>query len=163
MLRHLINLLLAPLPPSRLFGLRRWLWRLAGIDAGRNARICGGGWIYGPGIVRIGENTWLSPGAKLYSHPDAAISIGSNCDLGHEICMVPGTHEIGGADRRAGPGMAGPIAIGNGCWVGARVLILGGVTIGAGAVVAAGSVVVADVPPNALVAGVPARVRRILP
>ena len=162
MLRHLINLALALLPPSRLFGLRRSLWRLAGIDVGRNACICGGGWIYGPGVVRIGDDSWLSPGTTIYSHPDVSISIGKRCDLGHEVCLVPGTHQIGNATRRAGEGTAGPIAIGDGCWVGARVVILGGVTIGAGAVVAAGSVVTADVPPNSLVAGVPAKVRRIL-
>ena len=50
------------------------------------------------------------------------------------------------------------IYIGNDVWVGTRVLIMGGVTIGNGAVVAAGAVVTKDVPPYAIVGGVPARV-----
>ena len=50
------------------------------------------------------------------------------------------------------------IHIGNDVWIGTRVLIMGGVNIGNGAVVAAGAVVTKDVPPYAIVGGVPARV-----
>ena len=51
-----------------------------------------------------------------------------------------------------------PIRIGNGCWIGANAVILGGVSIGDGAVVAAGAVVTKDIPPHVLAAGVPAKV-----
>jgi hypothetical protein len=54
----------------------------------------------------------------------------------------------------------GEIAIGSDVWIGTRAMILSGVTIGHGAVVAAGAVVTRDVPPYAIVAGVPARVLR---
>ncbi|MDE6696761.1 MAG: CatB-related O-acetyltransferase [Muribaculaceae bacterium] len=50
------------------------------------------------------------------------------------------------------------IIIGNDCWIQANVTIVGGVTIGDGAVVMAGAVVTKDVPPYAIVAGVPARI-----
>lgn len=50
------------------------------------------------------------------------------------------------------------IHIGNDVWIGTRVLIMGGVKIGNGAVVAAGAVVTKDVPPYAIVGGVPARI-----
>jgi acetyltransferase-like isoleucine patch superfamily enzyme len=53
-----------------------------------------------------------------------------------------------------------PIRICEGAWIGARSLILKGVTIGAGAVVGMGSVVTKDVPPRTVVAGNPARVIR---
>ena len=53
--------------------------------------------------------------------------------------------------------MSEPIDIGNDCWICSNVFILGGVKIGDGAVVCAGSVVTRDVPPYAVVAGVPAQ------
>ena len=51
-----------------------------------------------------------------------------------------------------------PVVIGDRVWVGTRAIILKGVTIGDGAVVAAGAVVNKDVPPHAVVAGIPAKV-----
>jgi acetyltransferase-like isoleucine patch superfamily enzyme len=58
------------------------------------------------------------------------------------------------------PPMAAPVVVESGAFVGASVTILPGVRIGSGSFVAAGSVVKDDVPPNTLVAGVPARVLR---
>ena len=72
------------------------------------------------------------------------------------------THKLGTAEQRATDLIAHPIAIGDGAWLGARCTVLPGVTVGAGAVVAAGSVVTKDVPPNALAAGVPAVVKRMM-
>jgi len=69
--------------------------------------------------------------------------------------------ETAGTDFHADlpyPHVAKPIRLDRGCWIGAYAIILGGVTIGEQAVVAAGSVVTKDVPPNAIVAGIPARI-----
>ena len=53
-----------------------------------------------------------------------------------------------------------PIKIGNDVWIGARAIIMDGITIGDGAIVAAGAVVTKDVPSYAIVGGVPAKVLR---
>lgn len=163
MLRHFVNLLLWVMPPSRLFALRRIGLRIAGLDVADNVSICGRGWVYGRGHLRIGSSSWISPGAVFHTHLQAPITVGARCDIGPGVEFIPGGHHIAGASRRAGDGTALPISIGDGCWIGARSTILGGVTIGAGCVVAAGSVVTQDVPPNSLVAGVPARLKRSLP
>jgi acetyltransferase-like isoleucine patch superfamily enzyme len=69
---------------------------------------------------------------------------------------------MGSRERRYAGLEALPVTIGAGVWVGARAMIMPGVTIGDGAVIAAGAVVTKDVPPNTLVAGVPARIVREL-
>lgn len=55
-----------------------------------------------------------------------------------------------------------PVVVGSDVWIGARAIVLKGVTIGDGAIIAAGAVVTRDVPPGAIVAGVPAKVVRQL-
>ncbi|MEO7497282.1 MAG: DapH/DapD/GlmU-related protein [Massilia sp.] len=157
-----MNLLLWILPPSRLFSVRRLCLRLGGVEIGDNASICGRGWVYGRGKLTIAANTWVSPGTIFYTHVEATIEIGRNCDIGPAVEFITGGHVIGTSARRAGTGTAQSISIGEGCWIGAGARILGGVTIGHGAVVAAGAVVTRDVAPNVLVAGVPAAVKRML-
>jgi maltose O-acetyltransferase len=136
--------------------------RIASIDMGSASCMCGRGWIYGRGVVRIGDGTWLSPGVTIHSHPNAPVRIGDRCDVGPGVEFVTGSHAIGPPSRRAGTGSAAAITLGNGCWVGAGSTILGGVSVGEGAIVAAGSVVTRDVPAHTLVAGVPAVVKRRL-
>lgn len=162
MLRYLINVFLYFQPPTRLFAFRRFLLSLASLDIGKDVCFCGLGWIYGSGKVVIGQGTWIGLDARLYTHVNAPITIGVQCDIGPSLALVTGSHAIGTKTKRAGLGTSAPIKIGNGCWLGARVTVLGGVSIGDGAIVAAGAVVVKDVPPNTLVGGVPARVIRVL-
>lgn len=162
LIRHFINIVLWFLPPSRLFALRRFFLRLGGVLVPGSVCFCGRGWIYGRGVVAIGTDTWLSPGVVIHSHVEAPIVIGERCDIGPGVEFIPGSHIIGNSLRRAGSGTAHPISIGNGCWLGAKSIILGGVSIGDGCIVAAGAVVTCSVPSNSLVAGVPARVKRQL-
>ncbi|MCU1741496.1 acyltransferase [Pseudomonas sp. 20S_6.2_Bac1] len=162
MIRHLLNILFSFLPPSRFFSFRAALLRLAGVEIHPDAKLCGRGWIYGRGRLSIGEGTWLSPGVVFHTHCDADILLGARCDIGHGVEFIPGSHEIGSSHRRAGTGTALPITVGAGCWLGAKSLVLGGVSIGEGAIVAAGSVVTRDVAPNTMVAGVPAVMKKQL-
>jgi maltose O-acetyltransferase len=132
------------------------------VDVAPDVAFCGRGWIYGRGKLNISSATWISPDAIFYTHEDVDISIGENCDIGHCVRFVTGSHLIGGPSRRAGQGFAAPIEIGNGCWIGAGTIILGGAKIGSGAVIAAGSLVRGAYPENSLIAGVPAKVKRAL-
>jgi carbonic anhydrase/acetyltransferase-like protein (isoleucine patch superfamily) len=68
-----------------------------------------------------------------------------------------------GSHRMMGEVSAKPVTIERGAWIGVGALILPGVTVGHGSIVGAGSVVNADVPPNTLVEGNPAKVVRALP
>ena len=82
--------------------------------------------------------------------------------LGHGVLILTSSHEFGDQWRRGGEHITAPVTIERGAWIGARGVLLPGVTIGHGAVVGAGAVVTTDVPPNTLVAGVPARTVRSL-
>jgi acetyltransferase-like isoleucine patch superfamily enzyme len=90
------------------------------------------------------------------------ITIGDGVSFGQEVALITGTHEIGAITKRAGTLSPKPICIENGVWLGARSVVLPGVTVGEGAIVAAGAVVVQDVLPNTIVGGVPARIIREL-
>lgn len=82
--------------------------------------------------------------------------IGSNCRI------ETSNHSTNYLDRRRPDGTGRPVEIGEDCWVGVRVTILPGVTIGKGCILAAGAVVTKDVPPFHLVGGIPAKVIRYL-
>lgn len=162
MVRYAVCYILNCFPVSSWFHLRSILLRMAGVRIGARVSFCGHSWVYGKGQVSIGDETWISPRCTIYSHPLVPIRIGACCDVGPGVTFVTGSHNIGTSKRRAGNGKALAITVGNGCWIGAGVLILGGVTIGDGSVIAAGSVVTADVDANSLYAGVPAKFKRLL-
>lgn len=106
--------------------------------------------------VTIGENTFVN--YRCFFDGSAPIHIGKNCGgIGMEVLFCTSTHFPGPPSERAGRVHPQSITVGNGCWIGARAMILPGVTIGDGCVIAAGAVVSKDCAPNGLYAGVPAR------
>ena len=112
--------------------------------------------VSGPGRIRIGDRVFLNAGTVVYS--EVAVTIGDDVALANEVyVMDTSSHGIEGGDPKAAP-----VTIGNGTWVGARSIVLPGVTIGSRVVVGAGSVVTRDVPDDVMVAGNPARVIRPL-
>lgn len=160
--RYLLNMLLYLLPPTRCFGVKRIIARWAGIYIENGVCINGQTCFFGEGKVSIGGNTWIGIKSTFYRTTDASIIIGKNCDIGPEVSFITGTHEIGDQYRRAGKGLGRDIIIGDGCWIGARVTIIGGVSISKGTIIGAGAVVCDDVQENSLYAGVPARLIRTL-
>lgn len=162
LLRVVANWVLALLPVSRFYAVKRHFLNLAGVQVADGGAVNGGTRFLGRGRVAVGVQTWIGPNCRFYTHTDASISIGDRCDIAPEVSFVTGSHEFGSSERRAGAGCAKPIHVGNGCWIGTRVTILGGVRVEEGSVVAAGAVVTKDVPENSLVGGVPARLIRRL-
>jgi|SRR5665647_109380 len=148
-------------PATRGFALRGSLFRAAGVSIHPTARICGGV-VFDNRHARIDANTWVGGGCRFVGAPGALIHVSENCDLGPEVLLVVGTHDIGPTKRRAGRGRCEGIVIGAGVWVGARVTLLAGVTVGPGSVIGAGSLINSDVAPNSLAVGVPARSARSL-
>jgi acetyltransferase-like isoleucine patch superfamily enzyme len=143
---------------------RTFALRAAGVQIGPRSGILGPLSITGTGDVRelfsVGEDTFIS--GPLQVDLGAEVRIGSRVQLGHHVLLLTINHDMGPSRARCGPQMAAPIRIGDGVWIASRVTVLPGVTIGDGSVVAAGAVVSRDVGPNTLVAGVPARLVRIL-
>ncbi len=112
--------------------------------------------ISGWGRIRVGDRVFLNCGTALLSVLE--ITIGDDVAMANEVyVMDSNSHGVEGREH-----VEAPVRIGDGTWVGARAMILPGVTIGKRVVVAAGSVVTRDVPDEVLVAGNPARVVRSL-
>ena len=105
--------------------------------------------------IRIGTNTFVNRGCFFDALGD--IEIGASCSVAMGVLICTSTHELGHRMQRAGALTAKNVRIGNGCWIGARAVILPGVSVGDGCVIAAGSVVENDCDPNNLYAGIPAR------
>jgi acetyltransferase-like isoleucine patch superfamily enzyme len=99
--------------------------------------------------VEIGRNTYLNRRTEVFC--SRRVRIGADCAIAWDVLITDSDqHSIDGRDPVA------PVEIGDHVWIGAGAKVLKGVSIGNGAVVAAGSVVAHDVPPAALVGGVPA-------
>lgn len=112
--------------------------------------------------VRIGENCDLLNRGENYGSEPWLIEIGNYVTLTYGVTLI--THDAASRLFRSTlPGSSrygnrfGPIRILDNCFVGINSIILPDVTIGPNSIVGAGSVVVKDVPPNTVVAGVPAR------
>jgi acetyltransferase-like isoleucine patch superfamily enzyme len=126
-------------------------------------------------MLRIGEHSYGNPGIILFSGDAARVTIGKWCSIAEAVEIMPGgNHRIDTVtsypmhqylvpdhmERVGKPWSKGDVVIGNDVWIGRGAKILGGVTVGDGAVIAAWSVVTKSVAPYAIVAGVPARTVR---
>jgi acetyltransferase-like isoleucine patch superfamily enzyme len=119
--------------------------------------------------LRVGQDAKIIIGENVSSTSDVYISAveGVTVSIGKDV-MLAGAIEIRADDGhaifdvksglRVNPSK--PISIGNHVWVGAKVTLLGGATIGDGSVIGLGSIVKGKIPNNCIAAGVPAKVIR---
>jgi acetyltransferase-like isoleucine patch superfamily enzyme len=107
--------------------------------------------------LTLGKNVFINIGCRFQD--TGGISIGDGTLIGHGSTLTTLNHDVD-PDRRAAM-VPAPIVIGRKVWLGAAVTVLPGVTIGDGAIIGAGAVVTKNVPANAIVAGVPAKLIRM--
>lgn len=105
--------------------------------------------------VEIGDHVYINEAVRFDNHE--WVRIGDNASIGQEVMFVTSSHHAGSAHGRAGQLSYEPITVGRACWIGARAMILPGVTVGEGCLIAAGAVVASDCAPHGLYGGVPAR------
>lgn len=158
-------------------------WRSPGLELRGGLRMHYRARIYAPAGTRvtIGDGTWLGPGAivdawtgaitigersriGIYSlvSGQGGLVIGDDVLIADHVTIIPANHRHDDLDqpiRTQGETRQG-IVIEDWAWIGSHATVLDGVTVGRGAIVAAGAVVTKDVPPLAIVGGVPARILR---
>lgn len=112
------------------------------------------------GTLEVGERTLINYGTAISAQQ--LVRIGPRCLIGTYCLMMDNDFHRIEPERRLERPESRPIVLGENVWLGGRVIVMSGVSIGDGSVVGAGSVVTRDVPPRTLVAGAPARVIREL-
>jgi acetyltransferase-like isoleucine patch superfamily enzyme len=106
--------------------------------------------------LTLGEGVFINQGCRFQD--TGGITIGDGTLIGHGSTLTTLNHAVD--PRRRADMTPAPVVIGRQVWLGASVTVVPGVTIGDGAIVGAGAVVTKDVPADAIVGGVPARLIR---
>ncbi|MFI5273484.1 MAG: oligosaccharide flippase family protein [Ktedonobacterales bacterium] len=156
-IRYATSHIIAHLP---FFALRHaWYRHVLGWYVAPDASILMGQRVQMGGIRTSGKRVSIDRGSIInhgcFIYTTGGLIIGQNVSISAGVWLVSGTHDMNDPNFRD---LYKPIVIDDHAWIGARATILAGVTIGRGAVVMAGAVVARDVPPLAIVGGVPARV-----
>src|ERR1700754_705592 len=135
-------------------------------------------------VLRLGRWSWLGHGTKIRVHEGVCeigaktvlgqectissfqhVSIGRECVIADRVMLIDFDHGVVEVDRpiRLQGIYKRDVRVGNNVWIGYGACILRGVTIGDNSIIGTSAVVTKDVPPNSVVAGVPARVIRKRP
>lgn len=111
---------------------------------------------WGHNMISIGDYTDIGAFVNIWGN--AGLSIGNRVLIASHVVINTLTHDYNYDPIKFAPSISKEIIIEDDVWIGAHAVIMPGITIGKGAVVGAGSIVTKDVPPYAIVMGVPAKI-----
>jgi acetyltransferase-like isoleucine patch superfamily enzyme len=142
------------------------------LEIGRGAKLHLGRWSWighgtkiraHEGEVRIGAKSVIGQECTISSFQH--VSIGRECIVADRVMLIDFDHGVVEADRpiREQGIYKRDVRVGNNVWIGYGACFLRGVTVGDNAIVGTSTVVTKDVPDNAVVGGVPARLLRMRP
>lgn len=155
----LIKIINSCLCGTHFFKLKNNLLKHTGIKCGLNTKVVGPLYLGNVAQVSFGNNVWI--GTKFSVYGNGKVVVEDNVDIAPEVSIITGSHEIAFDEQhRAGDGISYHVTIKEGCWIGARVTIMGNTEIGKGSVVAASALVNKSVGSNILCGGVPAKTIR---
>jgi maltose O-acetyltransferase len=155
---HTLTIAASLLPRRKGAEARARMFALAGFQIGPGSRVYGSPRISGGTALFdkliIGKDCSIDEDCAF--DLEECITIGDRVSIGPGAMILTSTHELGPREHRAGPITKSPVRVDDGALLGARSIILPGVTVGAGAVVNPGAVVNKDVLPHTRVGGAPA-------
>lgn len=135
--------------------VRRFVYRALGAEIGKNVVFHFKTEIRGIHRLKVGAGTIIGDNALMLAQ--YGLTVGENVNISSNVSIYCGSHNHQDPFFRAPALDSSPVVIGDRVYIGARAMILNGVTIGVGTVLCAGCVVTKDVEPYAVVAGIPAR------
>ncbi|MDR3742415.1 MAG: DapH/DapD/GlmU-related protein [Terracidiphilus sp.] len=134
----------------------------SGVVLGERVHLGMGTILYAPKRMTVGDDVYIGKGCtiecdgEIGAHTMLANNVGlvgrhdhDVSAVGYSVRFAPWVGDTGGGSES--------VVVGPDVWIGYGAIVLTGVTVGRGAIVAAGAVVTRDVPPYAIVAGVPAK------
>ena len=122
--------------------------------------------LYGDGEIELGADSYVGRHSRIQAKEGNAVRIGDNTAVSHYVfCYTQ--NRVADQDMSVAPNTnagldtaSGETTIGDDCWIGAFTFLTEGTAVGDNTVVGANAVVTDDLPPHAIAAGAPARVRR---
>lgn len=131
--------------------LRVTILRLFGARIGNNVTVRPGLKIKLPWQIKIGDDSWIGDSVWMDNHGE--IEIGSNSIISQGCYLTTGSHDA----KKNMDLIVKNIKIGDGVWITARCVVLGGVNIGNNSIITVNSVVHKNIEPNVLYGGNPAK------